>query len=216
MDKRVQNTHFYLHYKGYHDRPIQELVVAMYERIRHPSLSDLNLLRDSYQPSNLVSTETSPYIPGLIPTDSKITRQQGSKLRIVFISSHFGTNEPHGLLLIDVIKKLPSSIFECIAIMIGTNYPSQSFVDALEGKYYSVGSNDHRARELLVELTPDCLVFGEVMNSGMLFTLAQIRFAPIQIILMGAPVTSGLSTIDYFLSGDRIEHVSIMTGQWWM
>lgn len=214
MDKRVQNTHFYLHYYGFFDKPIQELVIEMYERIRHPSLSNLNLLRDSYQLSNLVSRDTSPYIPGLIPTDSNTTRQQGNKLRIVFISSHFGTNEPHGLLLIDVIKKLPSSIFECFAIMIGANNPSQSFVDAFKGKYYSVGSNDHRARELLVELTPDCLVFGEVMNSGMLFTLAQIRFAPIQIILMGAPVTSGFSTIDYFLSGDRLEHVSNLTGEW--
>lgn len=205
LDKRIQIPHFYFHYYGFHDKPIQEKVMYMIERISHPASLNLNAMTNHNYPS-IASYDVAPIIPTNYSPNIDNTR---SKLRIVFISSHFGGNEPHGLLMIDVLKRLPSDIFECIAIGTGTKAPSKAFVDALDGNYHGIGSNDRSARELMSSLTPDCVVFGEVMNDGTLFTLAQTRFAPIQVLVMGAPVTSGFSnTIDYFISGDRLEHVS--------
>lgn len=209
MEKRIQSPHFFLHYYGYHDRPLQEFVVAIYKKMRHPTLSSvfMTFMNGVYQFPSLVTKGAAPVIPSSIANDNVDKR---SKLRIVFFSSHLGGNEPHGLLIIDVIRRLPSRIFECIAIGVGTKAPSQEFIAAVNGNYFGVGTNDHRAVELLAQLAPDCLVFGEVMNEGMLYFLAQNRFAPIQVLLMGAPVTSGFTTIDYFISGDRVEHVSNM------
>jgi predicted O-linked N-acetylglucosamine transferase (SPINDLY family) len=198
--------------------------MKMYEKISHPSLVHLISIQNHKFPK-IVSTEVAPLIPNTnlnfnvnlnhLPHDITPPQDENekkrSRLRIVFISSHFGGNEPHGLLLIDVIRRLPSKLFECIAIGVGTKEPSRRFVDAVNGKFYGVGSNDRRARELLQSLKPDCLVFGEVLNEGFLFFLAQTRFAPLQVLVMGAPVTSGFSTIDYFISGDRLEHVSAST-----
>ena len=46
------------------------------------------------------------------------------------------------------------------------------------------------------------------MNEVLIYFLAFQRFAPVQVLAMVAPVTGGISFIDYFISGDRLEHVS--------
>ena len=69
-----------------------------------------------------------------------------------------------------------------------------------------MGRNDAYASALLVSLKLDCVVFAEGMNEAMIYFLAFQRFAPVQILVMGAPVSSGISSIDYFISGDRLEH----------
>lgn len=178
----------------------------MFEKIGHPTLLNLKMI-SNHKYSSKVSKELAPLVQGKA---AAIDTERRPKLRIVFISSHFGGNEPHGLLMIDVIRRLPSKLFECIAIGVGRKAPSTAFINALNGNYHGVGTNDQTVRDLVTSLEPDCLIFGEVMNDGTLFTLAQNRFAPIQILVMGAPVTSGFSrTIDYFISGDRLEHVSV-------
>lgn len=63
--------------------------------------------------------------------------ERETKIRIAFVSSHFGGNEPHGLLLVDVMRRLPSEKFECIAIGIGSKQPGEAFIDS-HGNYYSV------------------------------------------------------------------------------
>jgi predicted O-linked N-acetylglucosamine transferase (SPINDLY family) len=120
----------------------------------------------------------------------------------------FGGNEPHGLLLIDIIRRLPKELFESIAIGLGNKPPSESFLDAVSGNYFSVGYNEEYAKNLLSSQEFDCIVFAENLNDGTMHFLAYNRFAPVQILVMGAPVTSSIPTIDYFISGDRLEHVS--------
>lgn len=44
------------------------------------------------------------------------------------------------------------------------------------------------------------------MNETLIHFLAFQRFAPVQVLVMGAPVSGGISSIDYFISGDRLEH----------
>jgi protein O-GlcNAc transferase len=36
--------------------------------------------------------------------------------------------------------------------------------------------------------------------------LGHARLAPVQVLFWGNPMTSGNSAIDYFISGDRLEH----------
>ena len=111
-----------------------------------------------------------------------------------------------GLLLIDVIRRLPKKAFVIMAVGIGAKKPSDDFVDALSGNYHSVGYNDVLARRLLMNEELDCLIFAEMQNEAVVHFLGYQRFAPIQILVMGSPVTSGNPSIDYFISGDRLEH----------
>ena len=56
-------------------------------------------------------------------------------------------------------------------------------------------------------LNLDFLEYAEMQNEGILRFLGFERHTPIQIVVMGAPVTSGNHSIDYFMSGDRLEMV---------
>jgi predicted O-linked N-acetylglucosamine transferase (SPINDLY family)/tetratricopeptide (TPR) repeat protein len=51
----------------------------------------------------------------------------------------------------------------------------------------------------------DALIFTDIGMDMTTFAVAALRFAPVQATCIGHPVTSGLPTIDYFLSGELIE-----------
>jgi hypothetical protein len=150
--------------------------------------------------------------PSLSLINAHNTGTKGEKKLIVFVSCLIGGNEPHGQLVREVIKRLPSRLFETSAIGIGSIPPAKDFISVLTGEFYSAGNDREKVRSLLTLLRPDALVFIENLNCPIMHYLAFQRFAPIQVLLMGAPLTGGIPTIDYFLSGDRLEHVSSTAG----
>jgi len=85
-------------------------------------------------------------------------------------------------------------------------YFSFTLLVSVDGAY-EVGYDSRAARTLLMSLELDCLVFAEAMNEAIVYSLGYQRFAPVQVLVMGSPVTSGIPTFDYFLSGDLLEHV---------
>ena len=215
----IQTPHFHLHYYGFHDRPIQELVAKMYQVL---CPAELFQVAHNVKPETIIwnHPQSIPYHNPLHRTSDSMTQTAAQstnnnndstqpKLRIGFISSLFGNNEPHGLLLVDVIRRLPKSIFESFAIGIGVAQPSKLFMDAVSGNYIKVGFNDGLIRKTLKTLQLDCLVYAEMQNEAILHFLGFERHAPVQIVVMGAPVTSGNPSIDYFMSGDRLEMVGL-------
>lgn len=54
-------------------------------------------------------------------------------------------------------------------------------------------------------IEPDVLVFPDIGMSSLVEALAARRHAPVQAMLWGHPVTSGLSTMDWFLTADAME-----------
>ena len=66
--------------------------------------------------------------------------------------------------------------------------------------------NEKLLIDLLHSSDLDCLVFAESQNESAIHFLSFRRFASVQILVMGSPVTSGSPSIDYYLSGDLLEH----------
>jgi protein O-GlcNAc transferase len=60
-------------------------------------------------------------------------------------------------------------------------------------------------RRLIVELAPDAIVYSDIGMHPMTQGLAALRLAPRQLALWGHPVTTGLPTLDGFLSPDAME-----------
>jgi predicted O-linked N-acetylglucosamine transferase (SPINDLY family) len=169
---------------GYHDLPLQREVYAMFTELCPPNLFEVSphLLKPTIRPSN-------------------------AKKRVGFISSLIGDDEPHGLLVLDVIHSLSTTdYFEFFVISNGQKSPSSEFFRATGGNVYTTGFDDNKARELLKSLELDCLVYLEAMNDAMMYFLGYQRFAKVQLLAMGSPVTSGFHTFDYFVSGDLLEH----------
>jgi protein O-GlcNAc transferase len=62
-----------------------------------------------------------------------------------------------------------------------------------------------RWAEVIADAQPDVLVYPEIGMDSMTLKLASLRLAPIQAASWGHPETTGLPTIDYYLSADRLE-----------
>ncbi len=177
--KGLQTPHFYLHYHGGHDRPMQELVAGMLELYSHPTIS-----------------EPSPHL-SLPPS--------GPKVRIGFISSLLADGEPHGLLLQGLISSLPPDKFHKVAMTVGKPLISQDIMDSVH-EVHSFGFNYHVAVASIKDLRLDVLVYGEMQNEALVHALGLSRLARTQVLVMGSPVTSGARNVDYFISADRVEH----------
>ena len=57
----------------------------------------------------------------------------------------------------------------------------------------------------IAELGLDILIYADLGMEGITYTLAFSRLAPVQCVMWGHPSTSGISTIDYFLSSELAE-----------
>ena len=146
-----------------------------------------------------------PLMESTIPPVT-VKESTSNKKKIVFVSVLIGDNEPHGQLVIDIIRSLPKSLFEVSAISLGTKVAGQDFISSLNGHYFALGNSRERAEQTMISMRPDCVIFIENINNPHMHFLAYKRFAKVQILLQGAPLTSGLPSIDFFLTGDRLEH----------
>jgi len=71
--------------------------------------------------------------------------------------------------------------------------------------FHHLPSNLKGARSLIQEAKPDIVFYPEVGMSGIVQCLASQRLAPVQCCGIGHPVTTGLPTMDYFVSGTLVE-----------
>ena len=179
----VQLPAFHYHYLGLNDLPIQNKMAGMFGKLCSPSLFEI--------------------APHLAHSSSRNV-DKNKKKRIGFVSSLIGGDEPHGLLFLDIIRSL-GDMFDFYVVSIGSKTLSEDFV-RYSTEAYSIGYDDSRARSLLKSLELDCLVFGEMMNDPIAYFLGYQRYASVQILVQGSPVTSGVPTFDYFVSGDMLEH----------
>ncbi|KAL7548716.1 hypothetical protein ACHAWF_011984 [Thalassiosira exigua] len=171
----------YYHYYGMNDLRLQMRIADMFSLLCPDSLF-----------------EVAGHLLG--PIDSKPLR----KKRVGFVSSLIGGDEPHGLLVLDILKTL-GFLFDFYVVSIGSKPLSDEFLHHASGAF-SVGYNEVEARNVLNSLKLDCLVYAESMNDPVVHFLGYQRFAEVQILVMGSPVTSGIPTFDYFVSGDLLEH----------
>ncbi|KAL3758952.1 hypothetical protein ACHAWU_003023 [Discostella pseudostelligera] len=177
----VQLPPFYVHYYGWHDLPLNTAVATLFTHLCPDSLFE---------------------IAGHLTTPQPAFNSQ--KKRVGFISSLMGGDEPHGLLVLDIMRSL-KNLFDFYVVSIGSKPLSEEFVHHASG-VFAVGYDEVSAKNVLKSLELDCLVYAESMNSPIVYFLGYQRFAHIQILVQGSPVTSGIPTFDYFVSGDLLEH----------
>jgi Tfp pilus assembly protein PilF len=146
IDSSLNRIHFYLVYHGLNDRYMQELIIRAYNK----HLEGLFYLKAELQLQNggsflselqtellpkrqqhlQISTQQTLTGTSLMNED-KISR----KVRVGFMSMFFSIFEPHGMLLDGVMKNLPRSHFEVLAMPIVRNdgMPlSPSFIESCD------------------------------------------------------------------------------------
>jgi protein O-GlcNAc transferase len=173
---------FYLPYQGYNDRELQR----KYGHFIHEIMA-------AYYPQ---WAKPLP-VPGL---------DNNGKIRIGYISEQL-RNASGSKWALGWLKNRDRDKFEVYCYYTGSrliDYKTASFKE-LSDYFYHIPSS---VEDVCNQIRSDNLHVLVFLAIGMWAPIAQIaglRLAPIQCTAWGQPVTSGLPTVDYFLSGDLLE-----------
>jgi len=171
---------FFLPYQGMNDRELQ----SRYGRMLSSTLS------------RIIKVDPLPPSPPL----------QGRKLRVGFVSGFFRAHSNYKIPVRGWIKHLDPSLCEVYC------YHTQGRIDTstLEAEklcpYFRQGPKSIFEWVKIIHADRlDVLIYPEIGMDPMACKLACLRLAPHQAVSWGHPTTSGIPTIDYFLSSELME-----------
>ena len=140
-------------------------------------------------------------------TQSLTKVQNIQKKRICFISDSFITDTSVLRDRISIIGKLDRTKFE---VYFASFYRfdeingliAKIFMSKIKDNYISLGTTLTIARETLEKLELDIIIYPDIGMKLLPTLLAYSRIAPVQITTWGHSETSGIDTIDYFISSE--------------
>ncbi len=135
----------------------------------------------------------------------KKTGTPNRRIRVGLLSEYF-CNHTIGTLNRGLVEHLNRDRFDVTVISLSaTQDETAQHYRTRADRYVTVGSDLTRTIDTLRDLQLDILCFTDIGMSCLGLTLACLRFAPVQCVLWGHPLTTGFPTIDYFLSGKQYE-----------
>jgi protein O-GlcNAc transferase len=176
---RINN--FYLAYQGYNDLDLQR------------------------QYGQLVHQVMAANYPEWVKNKSMPSLTSQEKIRVGYISSQMGPYRL-GELILGWLRHCDRSQFEVYCYYWGetVNDLTKKFQEYSDYFYHIPGDLKLICTQVIAD-NLHILVFIEIGLSSKSTQIASLRLAPIQCTTWAHPVTSGLPTIDYFLSSDLME-----------
>jgi predicted O-linked N-acetylglucosamine transferase (SPINDLY family) len=128
------------------------------------------------------------------------------KIRLGIVSAHFHDHSVWHALVKGWFRELDRSRFALHALHLGTGEDGETFLARSRATHFEQGGRDlARWVEAIERSQPDVLIYPEVGMDPMTLKLASLRLAPVQAASWGHPETTGLPTIDYYLSAQDLE-----------
>ena len=129
----------------------------------------------------------------------------GAKLRIGFVSSFFHSHSV-GRTTYGLIRDLPRDRFDVHVFAITPhNDPVAQAIRASADHYATLPGDVDRSRAAIDAAELDILLFADIGMHPVTTFLSFWRMAPLQLTTWGHSVTSGIDTVDYYVSSDSIE-----------
>ena len=180
------NNNFYLVYQGEDDKRLQADIAKLYRKV--------------YQPKFLISPKVS------MPKD---------KIKIGFVSGFF-KNHTIGELNRGIIANLARDRFEVHVFSIGLHDDAIANLIRQQADQYHAFPSDNLSliESAIAQQNLDILFYTDIGMEPVSYFLAFSRLARIQCVTWGHPVTTGIDTIDYYISSinqeteDSDEHYS--------
>jgi len=128
------------------------------------------------------------------------------KVRIGFISRFFAAHSIFST-SVGLIEHLSREIFEVIVLRITPSRDDActARIRAAADRIVELDPDYYRARDQISALGLDILFYQDIGMEPMSYFLAFARLAPVQCVSFGHPNTTGIPTMDYFLSSDLFE-----------
>ncbi len=170
---------FYLPYQGEDDRELQSIYGNLVCRI----------MADRYPPANLAGP----------PTD-------GEPIRIGIVSDFFRQHSNWKIPIKGWVSQIDKNKFRLFGYHTSHDHDCETSIAASFFERFVQGplSIPDWRTEIATD-RPHILIYPEIGIAAMPLKLAGLRLAPIQCTSWGQPVTSGMPTIDYYLSSDLME-----------
>jgi protein O-GlcNAc transferase len=170
---------FFLPYQGENDREPQ----ATYGRLA------CCLLAETEKPPRLASAPRT-----------------GERIRLGIVSGYFRDHTISRLFLQGWLTELDRDRFEVIGFHTGHTCDAETTrLAGLCDRFYGDVQSAAAWREVVTGASPHVLLYPEVGIDPICGQLAAQRLAPVQCVAWGHPETTGMPTIDYFLSADLME-----------
>ena len=126
----------------------------------------------------------------------------GERIRIGFISKFFSPVHPMSKLYGGIVDALDRRRFDVTIFRFGPPHPMGFGADA---SVVTLGDDLEAARTTIAAARLDLLFYTDIGMAPTTYFLAFARLAPVQCVTFGHPVTTGIATIDYFVSADDLE-----------
>lgn len=156
-----------------------------------------------------IMKDTAKLFRNIMPDINYVSKNKlliQKKIRIGFISQ-FLTMHTIGKLFGGYIKNLNKEKFEIIIFHTHQTKKSEmkNDIDSKSNKIINLDSKISEQQQQIEEENLDIIFYPDIGMSAITYFLAFSRLAPVQIVSWGHPETTGIDTIDYFLSSKFFE-----------
>jgi predicted O-linked N-acetylglucosamine transferase (SPINDLY family) len=129
-----------------------------------------------------------------------------AELRVGIVSAHIHDHSVWNALVKGWLQGLDRSRFDLRLFHLGKANDLETALAKTMATHYTYGKSDIvEWAQLILGHQLDALIYPEVGMDSTTAKLASLRLAPVQAASWGHPQTTGLSTIDYFLSAEGLE-----------
>ena len=212
---------FNAHYMGFNDRRLQSQLVRLYE-IVSPGLlfvaphchsppaatptGEQAPITSQQHEQWTAQTEWSParqhYRQRIQPSAAN-NLDQGSKIKVGFVSSHF-KDHTIGKLFGGMVVKLDRRRFAVTVFTFSGPVDGRSrFIHGHDGRTVVLPFELAQARAVIAGAELDVLFYPDIGLEPLTQALSFARLAPVQAMCWGHPITSGSRRMDYFVSSQR-------------
>ena len=140
------------------------------------------------------------------PPDQRSCRPPSSLLRVGVVSAHFRDHSVWAAIVKGWFQRLDRTRFSLHAFHLGTVADQETLTARSCASHFEEGGRSlEQWVDTIANQHPDILIYPEIGMDVMTVKLAAMRLAPVQIASWGHPETTGLPTIDYFVSAQDME-----------
>ena len=128
------------------------------------------------------------------------------RIRVGVVSAHFRNHSVWNALVKGWFEQMDRTRFELEALYLGSDYDEATRLAQSRATHFAwKNASLSRWVQAIAARQPDILIYPDGIMNALSVKLASLRLAPVQIASWGHPETTGLPTIDHFLSAQDME-----------